>query len=51
MGDMETALKQQCRSQAAIKLLFKYGNIPAGKSFMKLCGIDIGHFEHVQLSH
>ena len=40
-NDMKSALKEQCRSQAVIKILQKYSG-GSGRSFMKLRGLDIG---------
>ncbi|KAL9963931.1 hypothetical protein ACROYT_G027487 [Oculina patagonica] len=42
-GDIETARKEQYRSQAMVKLYLKYGGTPvAGKAIMRFLGLDLG---------
>jgi len=41
-GDMATARAEQARSSDMIAVLLKFGGIPAGKSIMKMIGIDCG---------
>lgn len=43
-GDHATAQKQQQQSIDMIRLLGKYGGIATGKAYMKLAGMDCGHF-------
>lgn len=44
VGDLETARQLQQQSIDMIYLLGKYGGIATGKAYMKLVGLDCGHF-------
>jgi N-acetylneuraminate lyase len=43
-GELEVAARLQQQSIDMIRLLGKYGGIATGKAYMKLVGLDCGHF-------